>query len=310
MANFSFKSEIIHLEKDVGFMEVFDLPLNLSQKVGEGALGIVYKHKLKDTITAVKMFKCDINKLKLLKTCKQLKALKNKYIVRFHGYSIRPAALFFEYCSISLNGDLVTNLSQMLSIFNENEYFSFTERMDYIQQAAKGLSYLHNKEIIHRDFKPSNLLVSGSVENITIKVADFDCITILKETLTATKTCVINTIGMTISYIAPELVSRKVKKPTKESDIYAWALSAFEILSAYSNPWKDVIPILNDHLLSKAILDGTQPSFTSLEYIYQNERDLFNKLATIIEKSWNLKIELRPDIDQVCNYNYATLILY
>lgn len=43
------------------------------------------------------------------------------------------------------------------------------ELLDYFQQAAQGLDYLHQKGICHRDVKPDNLLIrSGS-----LKVADF-----------------------------------------------------------------------------------------------------------------------------------------
>ena len=41
-------------------------------------------------------------------------------------------------------------------------------------QASLGLKVLHDTKIIHKDFKPSNLLVSGMTDNKKVKLSDFD----------------------------------------------------------------------------------------------------------------------------------------
>lgn len=41
----------------------------------------------------------------------------------------------------------------------------------YTLDIVSGLAFLHSKRIIHRDVKPTNLLISNGV----IKVADFGC---------------------------------------------------------------------------------------------------------------------------------------
>ena len=45
-------------------------------------------------------------------------------------------------------------------------------------------------------------------------------------------------IGMTLSYVAPEIILSS-KAASIDSDVYAWALSCFAILTNdYSSPWK------------------------------------------------------------------------
>ena len=114
-----------------------------------------------------------------------LRKLENDNVVKLCGFSTKPSALLFEYIRVNVDGEKVHNLSLFLSIFNDNTYFNFKERLNYIFQATKGLIYLHNNGVVHRDFKPSNLLVSGSLNEISVKVADFDGMLLLKETITA-----------------------------------------------------------------------------------------------------------------------------
>ena len=91
--------------------------------------------------------------------------------------------------------------------------------MEYISQATCGLNVLHQNNIVHRDFKPENLLVYWATRKDHL--ADFDDVVILKEIVI--QTMIINSLkGMTLAYKAPELCNRSVRKPSKETDVYAW----------------------------------------------------------------------------------------
>ena len=43
----------------------------------------------------------------------------------------------------------------------------------YVRQICAGLHYLHTRGVVHRDLKIDNLLLVGSYDNGTIKIADF-----------------------------------------------------------------------------------------------------------------------------------------
>ena len=73
-----------------------------------------------------------------------------------------------------IDGEVIYNVSQLLSVWNDNELFIFSSRAGIVMQASLGLKVLHDTKIIHKDFKPSNLLVSGMTDNKKVKLSDFD----------------------------------------------------------------------------------------------------------------------------------------
>ncbi|XP_066935463.1 serine/threonine-protein kinase B-raf-like [Clytia hemisphaerica] len=166
--------------------------------------------------------------------------LTHENVVRFLAYSVKPSAIVFELCEVKASDDtLVHNVAELIDLFNENEYFNLKERLDIVLQSAKGLSYLHNNSIIHKDFKPNNCLVTGDLDNIKVKVADFDDIFDIKNTVTSTLTsnCNQKKQGITLAYSAPDLLLEN-KTPSVESDVYSFAISTYAILGNVDGmPW-------------------------------------------------------------------------
>ena len=91
-----------------------------------------------------------------------------------------------------------------------------------VRQIGSALDYAHAAGVIHRDVKPSNVLIAGDG---TAKLADLGIATATDATSITTT----NDIIGTLSYIAPE---RLESAPDDASaDIYSLAAVAFEALS-------------------------------------------------------------------------------
>lgn len=285
------------MEKEVGRFEVFNLPINLNDKIGEGSCANIYKYTLREKPAAVKYFKSNIPKENILTLASNMRQLNHKNVIRFRGYSVRPSSIFLEYCSLVVGDKIIYDMFNLTSELNNINRYVFKERMDYIYQALCGLDYLHTKNIIHKDFKPKNLLVQGTnLNDITVKVTDFDDLLMVKQTIKSTITS--NLKGLTLSYTAPELCEFTVKKPTKESDIYAFSITAYEILNINNLAWSETLPILHDGLLYAAIVQGKRPSMEGMQQTYACSKDL-HSICKTIEKCWRKDFVNRPGTKEV-----------
>ncbi len=99
------------------------------------------------------------------------------------------------------------------------------EAVGLIAQAARGIGAAHDKGIVHRDVKPSNLLLQADG---TLKVADFGAIHLVEQTTWLTG--VGQQIG-TPGYMSPEQCSGD--RVTPASDVYSLGATLFELITGH-----------------------------------------------------------------------------
>jgi serine/threonine protein kinase len=107
------------------------------------------------------------------------------------------------------------------TLLRSNEAMLLAEKLDIMAQVCRGLHYAHERHVIHRDVKPSNirLLDDGSV-----KIMDFGIAKIANTNLTRT--------GMmvgTVHYMCPEQIQGQ--SVDGRSDVFSVGVILFELLA-------------------------------------------------------------------------------
>ena len=109
-------------------------------------------------------------------------------------------------------------------------------REEILKQITDGLNYLHDGNVVHRDIKPQNILISYRHDSVPplMKLTDFGISRKLKSDQTdLTKTGLSGTMG----WIAPEFYDQSCERYTKQADIFPLGCIFCYVLSDGIHPF-------------------------------------------------------------------------
>ncbi|KAE9446762.1 hypothetical protein C3L33_21340, partial [Rhododendron williamsianum] len=194
-----------------------------SKHIGSGGYGKVYRGTL-DTGQLVAIKRAQPGSLQGANEFKTeielLSRIHHKNVVGLVGfcYSKGEQMLIYEYIP---NGTLIDSLSGKSGI-----RMDWRRRLRVALDAARGLAYLHelaNPPIIHRDVKPSNILLD---DNLSAKVADFG---ISKPISDTGKSYITTEVKGTMGYVDPEYYM--TQQLTQKSDVYSFGIVLLELIT-------------------------------------------------------------------------------
>lgn len=198
----------------------FHLEKGKIRYLGKGQSGQVYHmiSKVDHLPYAVKIIQLeqDKNPKDYVSEAKLIKDFTHSSIVKiydFHIWTSNPFNYVFlvsELAKESLNTFLKNNKKKL----TELQYF------EMVDQLVDGLNFCHQKNIIHFDLKPDNILV---FENFKLKICDFGS---AKQSF-GLGTCPLltNSLSLTYSFASPEMIeiSNNIIKFDKLKTAYNWS---------------------------------------------------------------------------------------
>lgn len=200
----------------------------LTSKLASGGMASVYKgmdYKLQRS-AAVKVLdrsKVDDDRTlhkRFQREAQSVAALDHNNIIRIYQFG-EEEDLYFLAMHLVKGKDLSAELKR-LRRRGKNTTMSVNRALDLMTQVASALDYAHSKDFIHRDVKPSNILLERDTDRAILM--DFGLV------FRASAETTMGTAFGTPRYIAPEqaISSNKV---VPQSDIYAFAVIMYELLT-------------------------------------------------------------------------------
>ncbi len=196
-------------------------PFRIEGILGRGGMGTVFE-----------AFDTSLQRTVALKVLADIHARNQELVDRFrrearaagalthpnitHIYSIGEDRGFHYFAMELVRGQTLS------SILDDGRLLTEDQALDYLMQIARGLRAAKKKRIIHRDVKPSNLILS---DEGLLKITDFGLAKVVTSPIDITATGVI--IGTPL-YMSPE--QGKGEPLDHRSDIYSLGCSFYHML--------------------------------------------------------------------------------
>ncbi|PRP79105.1 hypothetical protein PROFUN_11661, partial [Planoprotostelium fungivorum] len=278
--------------KQFVMIDVSDIPLGAAkksvidfdelkemQKIGEGAFGIVFKARWRETKVAVKQIRAEhVTEEQLKSFLGEVTILQNlrahPNVVLFIGLTFppQPLSLVTEFCE---GGDLGGYLQRNAQTITE------ALRMKFILGVAKGMYHLHLEKVVHRDLAVRNILLTKHLEP---QVADFG---LSREQDSTDSASVTTSVVGPLKWMSPEAISKR--EYSTKSDVFSFGVVIWEILTG-QEPWQ-----------------GLSPVEAAFGVVARGHRlkiplDCPPKLQRLMHECWGEDPYERPDFGQIVNF--------
>ncbi len=246
-------------QSPAGSIPIANLPPELAanqqyeilREFGRGGMGVVYlaKNKLMDRLEVLKV----VNKTLLdrpgsverfLREIRSAAKLSHPNIVG--AYSAVQAGDLLAFAMEYVEGE------DLAKLVKSQGPLPVMHACYYVQQAALGLQHAHEKQMVHRDIKPQNLILARAGKKHFVKILDFGLAKATREKAEETGLTGEGAMLGTPDYVAPEQTLDAARADIR-ADIYSLGCTLYYLLSG-APPFKgrSLFEILQAHHSSEA----------------------------------------------------------
>ncbi|XP_022940764.1 serine/threonine-protein kinase STY8-like isoform X2 [Cucurbita moschata] len=264
----------------VGAREIDASLLIYEKKIVSGSFSDLYKGTFYGQEVAIKLLKDgSLNEAVRREFAQEIHIMRNlrhKNVVQFIGASTRPPSAFIvtEYMP---GGSMHDFLHQKKGVL------SFPSLLRVAVDVSKGMNYLHQKNIIHRDLKAANLLLD---EDGVVKVADFGVARVQSQS------GVMTAETGTYRWMAPEVIEHKPYD--HKADVYSFGIVLWELLTGQL-PYDNLTPL---QAAMGVIQKGLRPKIP---------RHANPMIVDLLERCWRQDPSLRPEFSEITKLLQQTL---
>jgi len=234
----------------------------IKELIGSGAMGNVYRGediRLKRDIALKQLSPRLLHDEHIIARFRQealaLARLSHPHIVQVYDF-IEDEGFLWIVMELVTGGEL----EEIISATNP---LSQEQALRFAEQMASALGYAHQQGVVHRDFKPANVLIT---DNGDIKITDFGIAKLAQSSIHTQ----LNSVMGTPTHMSPEQANGE--QTDLRTDIYALGIVLYQMLSGDLPFNGDSRTILAQHL-------SKQPPRLS-----KNNKDLSPALDTVIQK--------------------------
>ncbi|KAF2073596.1 hypothetical protein CYY_005085 [Polysphondylium violaceum] len=265
-------SKKITVYNEIGKEEV-----EFGDELAKGTSGKVYKGTYKKRDVAIKVFSEDNLNFKIEEFNREVsimtitRLLNHECFTTFYGVNKEDPKNLFIVTEL-INGGSLKEL-----LLNKHASLEYHQKLSIAIDIAEAMNFLHSLNVIHRDLKSGNILIT---QNLRAKLIDFGT----SRDIDASKEMTRN-LG-TICWMAPEVIKSSKSKPYTEScDVYSFGIVLWEIYCR-SEPFSGVssfsIPVM--------VTKGERPLIPI---------DCPSDYTKLIKACWNQNPKKRPKFIQV-----------
>jgi predicted Ser/Thr protein kinase len=243
----------------------------VEEKIAEGGMGIVYRARdpMLDRDVALKVLKSDSldrDRDEALKEAKALARMSHPAVIAVYDIGTTDGDSF-----IAMEYVVGCSLGRWLE---EHRDAAAPDVVRLFLQAATGLAAAHRCGVIHRDFKPDNVLVGTDGR---VRVADFGLARIAPPLCASSTTPGERHVVGTPRFMAPE--QRRGQRVDGRSDQYSFCLSLWRALEPEAEPGTHCrrIPPSLRSLLMRGLQDDPDLRWPSMD-------DLAAALTRVLER--------------------------